>query len=266
MNLGLENRVVLVTGGSRGIGKEIVERLVDEGASVAFCARQSSALKELESKIIKSGKNCLAIEADIYTTNGVKIIVEKTIEHYGKLDVLVHNAGGTLARGSFCDISDEDWIDTYNRNVITLVRLVKTAQIFLEESNQARIISISSTTAVEPGSHDPHYSAAKAALLNLVKHLSNSLATKGILINSISPGPVLTESLTDFIHELSNKSSESELDFTKTYIEMMKSRIPLGRLAKGTEIADLVLFLASSKSGWITGSNFRIDGGKTRGI
>lgn len=266
MNLELENRVVLVTGGSRGIGKAIVERLVDEGALVAFCARQSPDLKKLVSKIIKSGKDCLAIEADICTTKGVKLVVEKTIDHYGKLDVLVHNAGGTLARGNFYDISDEDWMDTYNRNVITLVRLIKTVQVYLEESTQARVISISSTTAIEPGSHDPHYSATKAALLNLVKHLSNTLASKGILVNSISPGPVHTESLANFIHELSHKSSKPNLEFKKTYIEMMKSRIPLGRLAKGSEIADLVLFLASSKSGWITGSNFRIDGGKTRGI
>jgi 3-oxoacyl-[acyl-carrier protein] reductase len=266
MKLDLENRVVLVTGGSRGIGKDIVERLVEEGALVAFCARQSHPLKELATKIIKSGKDCLAIEADVFTPNGIKLIVEKTINHYGKLDVLVHNAGGTLARGSFSDISDEDWMDTYNRNVITLVRLIKTVQDFLEKSNQARVISISSTTAIEPGSHDPHYSAAKAALLNLVKHLSNSLASKGILVNSISPGPVLTDSLTNFIDELSINSSIPNLDFKKTHIKIMESRIPLSRLAKGIEIADLVLFLASSRSQWITGSNFRIDGGKTRGI
>ncbi len=264
MNLNLENRVVLVTGGSKGIGKTIVERFADEGALVSFCARGKHPLNELAKKIRNSGKDCLPIEADTSTNEGIKLIVKKTIDYFGKIDVVIHNAGGTLVRGVFRDISDEDWMDTYIRNVLTLVRLIKSSQEFLENSDQARIISISSTTATEPGSHDPHYSAAKAALLNLVKHLSNSVASKGILVNSISPGPVYTESLTTFLDEISSKSTN--LDFKKSYIESMESRIPLGKLGQGIEIADLVLFLASSRSSWITGSNFRIDGGKSRGI
>lgn len=266
MKLDLENRVVLVTGGSKGIGRAIAEELLEEGASVSICARNLQPLKELSKKANSLKKNYLLLELDIHTKAGAKLFIQKSIEKFGSFDVLAHNAAGASGRGKFLEISEQDWENTFSNNVITLVRLIKLSYKLLSNSDQARIIAIASNTATEPGSHDPHYSASKSALLNLAKHLSNELAPKGIIVNSISPGPVETDSLIKFVEELSKKSTIEKQEFKDSYLKMMQSRRPLGRIGLSEEVAALVLFLASSRASWITGSNFRIDGGKNRGF
>lgn len=266
MKLQLENRVVLVTGGSKGIGRAIVEGLLEEGACVSVCARNLQPLEGLPINAKSLRSDTLLLELDVHTKEGAETFVQKSLEKFGRIDVVVHNAGGASGRGKFLDVNEQDWQKTFSNNVITLIRLIKLSYNFLTMSDQARVIAIASTTATEPGSHDPHYSASKAALLNLVKHLSSELAPNRILVNSISPGPVETDSLVKFIEKLGYEDNLSEKEFKNSYLKEMESRIPLGRIGLSEEIAALVLFLASSRSSWVTGSNFRIDGGKNRGF
>lgn len=266
MDLGLLRRVVLVTGASRGIGAATAECLAREGADLAICARGADPLNSLALRLRDSGINCLPIAADVFTDQGARMCVDQTISHYGKLDVVIHNAGGAIGRGLFSELSDEEWMTTYNANVLSLVRLVRHSRKYLSESDQARIICISSTTAGEPGSHDPHYSSSKAALLNLAKHLSNALASEGILVNTVSPGPVRTHAWESFLDQIADGESGPNEEFRRTIESEMASRIPLGCIGESAQVADLVAFLASSRANWITGSVFRIDGGKTKWI
>jgi 3-oxoacyl-[acyl-carrier protein] reductase len=266
MDLGLERRVVLITGASKGIGEATAERLALEGADLAICARGEEPLNALALRLTDSGSNCLPIVADVSTEAGVRTCVDMTIGHFGRLDVVIHNAGGASGRGLLSELSDDDWLATYNTNVMALVRLVRHSQKYLSESNQARIVCISSTTAGEPGSHDPHYSGAKAALLNLAKHLSNTLAADGILVNTVSPGPVRTDAWESFVHGLIDSDVRLADVDRRAFESEMASRIPLGCIGESWQVADLVAFLSSSRSAWITGSVFRVDGGKARGI
>jgi 3-oxoacyl-[acyl-carrier protein] reductase len=266
MDLGLRQRVVLITGASKGIGEAAAVRLALEGADLAICARGKGALGALALRLTESGSNCLPIIADVSTEEGVRTCVDRTIAHFGRLDVVVHNAGGATGRGLLSELSDDDWLATYNTNVMALVRLVRHARKFLSESDQARIVCVSSTTAAEPGSHDPHYSGAKAALLNLAKHLSNTLASDGILVNTVAPGPVRTHAWERFVDGLADGDGAPADDARRRFEDEMTSRIPLGSIGESRQVADVVAFLASASSAWITGSVFRVDGGKTRGI
>jgi len=266
MDLNLKDRVVLVTGASKGIGKAVVERLVIEGARIAVCARGEVALTSLSAGITDLAGEVLPIVADISTENGVRTCVQETINHFGGLDVLIHNAGGAVGHGLFSEITDVDWLLTFDINVMALVRLTRLSRMYLAQSNQARIVTIASTTASEPGSHDPHYSSAKAALLNLSKHLSNELASDGILVNAVSPGPIRSDGLELFIESLSDGNKLAAGEARLKFETELQSRIPLGSIGECSQVADIVAFLASSRSAWITGSVFRIDGGKSRGI
>jgi 3-oxoacyl-[acyl-carrier protein] reductase len=266
MDLGLRNRVVLVTGASRGIGEAIAERLTSEGAKVVISARGRGPLFDLAGRLAQTGAEVLPVVADTSTESGIRDCVDSTITHFGRLDTVVHNAGGAIGRGAIETLNDDHWLDTYEANVMSLVRLVRYAREHLARSDLARIISIASTTASEPGSHDPHYSSAKAALISLGKHLSNALAPDGILVNTVAPGPIRTNSWERFVDGLADIEDPESRDAGKVFESEMASRIPLGRIGESGDVADIVAFLASSRAAWITGSLFRVDGGKSRGV
>ena len=264
MHLELEGRVVLVTGASRGIGAAVVERFLGEGARVAMCARNQDSLDGALRRFQGSTHSPYAIVADVATEDGVEQCVNRTVSHFGGLDVLISNAGGAVGRGTFNELTDVDWTETYAANVLSLVRLVRHSRVYLAQSDQARIVVVSSATATEPGFHDPHYSSAKAALNNVAKHLASVLSSDGISINVVSPGPVRSDGWTTHVSQLAvSRSSGSAIP---AFEESMAARIPLGRIGETDEVADLIAFLASRRSSWVTGANVRIDGGKNRGV
>ncbi len=266
MNVALDRRVVLVTGASRGIGAEIARRLASEGAFLALCSRNFDSLNEFANQNGLSEDNSLLIAQDLSELAGIDTCAQLVLERFGRIDALVNNVGGATGRGAFLDVSDSDWLKTFETNVLSLVRFAKIFKPYLSLSEYGRIVTISSTTAQEPGQYDPHYSSAKAALNNLSKHLANVFASDGITVNVISPGPIHTEGLIEFLSALDSKDNSGGLKKSEKYIDAMKSRIPLGELGSTGDIAGLVSFLLSKDAGWITGSNFRVDGGKNRSI
>jgi len=266
MDGALAGRVILVTGASRGIGAEIARRLASEGAFLALCSRNLDGLNLFASQNGFTEENSFLIAQDLSESTGIDSCAQLVLERFGRIDALVNNVGGATGRGAFLDVSDSDWLKTFETNVLSLVRLAKAFKPHLSRSEYGRIVTISSTTAQEPGQFDPHYSSAKAAVNNLSKHLASIFASDGITVNVISPGPIHTEGLIEFLTGIDAKSSNDGVKESEKFHSNMKSRIPLGNLGSPTDVASLVSFLLSKDASWITGSNFRIDGGKNRGI
>lgn len=262
MNLQLQGRVALVTGGSRGIGASIVREMVKEGSYVILCARQSDALTNLEAEIRASGGNCSAVPVDVFDKAAVIAAVDSAARVAEGIDILVNNVGGAIKFGSFEDLSDDDWIRAYEFNVLSLVRFTRACLPYLRRSSLRRIINISSISALQPGHYNPHYTATKAAVVNIGKYLANILAKEAILVNTICSGPVNSESWNESIKQTALTRGILESDARSMVEQAEAAKIPLGRIGAAENIAPVVAFLASPISNWTTGSCFHINGGK----
>ena len=166
----------------------------------------------------------------------------------------------------FWGLDDADWLESYNLNVMGAVRFTRLAVPLLRESKTPRIINVTSISALQPGTYNPHYAAAKAALLNLSKYLSNILVEDGILVNSVCPGPVYSDSWDRNVERLAEERGISVDDSRAAIDREEAAKIPLKRIGEGRDVAGLVVFLASDEASWITGSCFHVDGGKYRSI
>jgi 3-oxoacyl-[acyl-carrier protein] reductase len=237
----LQGKVAIVFGGSRGIGAAVARRLAREGADVALTyvsAPEKAA--EIVAAIETGGRKGLAIKADSADPAAVQAAVAQAIEMFGRLDVVVVNAG-ILLLGSVETVSLEDLNRMLNINVRGVFVAIQAAAPHLPEGG--RVITIGSNTAVRtgfPGSSV--YSMTKAAVATMVKGIAIDLAPRGITVNNVQPGP-------------------TETDMTAAHIDRVKPLIPLGRVGQPREIAGLVAYLASEESGYMTGSSLTIDGG-----
>lgn len=240
----LENKIALVTGGSRGIGAAIVKRLATEGADVAFTyvsakAEADALVKEIEN----TGRRALAIQANAADADAVAASVTATATHFGKIDILVNNAGIGIM-GQLDAFSVEDFDKTFNINVRATFVAIKEAVKYMAAGS--RIINIGSTNATRmPFEGGGVYAASKAAIQGLTMGLSRDLGPQGITINNIQPGPVNTDM---------NPQNGPFSDF-------LKSQMDLDRYAQPEEIAAFTAYLAGPDAGYITGASLNIDGG-----
>ncbi|MEN9633882.1 MAG: hypothetical protein RL077_2286 [Verrucomicrobiota bacterium] len=262
MDLELKGRVALVTGGSKGIGAGIVRALAREGVRVVFCARPSSAMSSLEAEVRATGAECHGLPVDVFDGAAVAALVAAAARQYGGLDILVNNVGGPLRFAGFEELTDEDWMRAYEFNVLSVVRFARAALPHLRQSSLRRIINISSITALQPGMYCPHYSATKAAAVNLGKHLANILAKESILVNTVCPGPVHSEAWNQNVQRLVGQRGATFEETWQTVEREEAGKVPLGTVGEDAEIAAAVAFLASPRSSWTTGSCFHVNGGK----
>ena len=254
----LKNRKVIVTGAADGIGRALALAFAREGAQVAGCSRSSQRLDSLEKEI--EGTNHIFYSADLSKAEGVRAFFDKVQETSDGIDVLVNNVGAVLKLGGFFDVTDEDWENSFQLNLMSAVRLCRLSIPVLRESSCPRIINISSIAASHPQEIFPHYSAMKAGLSNLTVSLAQTLAGDGICVNSISPGPVWSRSW----EQEAQESSQSFEQAKKDIMEQTGNSIPLKRMGMPEDLTGLTLFLASEQSSWITATNFTVDGGLTR--
>lgn len=262
MQLDMHGRVALVTGGSKGIGRAIAQALAAEGVAVAVVARGESAITETCASISAAGGEALGVLADVTAEAEAVNAVNSVLERYGRLDILVNNAGGIAKFGALKELSSEDWIAAFRLNVLGCVNFVTAAETALLDSPAARIITVSSISGMQPGFYNPHYTTSKAATINLSKHLANVYANKGILVNVVCPGPVHSDAWMQNVAQLADKTGVAVDEAYLTMEQLEAQKIPLGRVGEGADIADLVVFLASDKARWITGSCFHVSGGK----
>ncbi len=261
MDLNLQGRKVLITGAGDGIGRALALEFAKMGAHVAGCARSQDRLTSLSREI--EGNGHVFCPTDLTRPEEILNFHDNVIETFGGLDVLVNNAGSILKLGGFFDVTDQDWQDSFNINLMPAVRLCRLFVPALKHSGAPRIINISSIAGSRPGDIFPHYSAMKAALSNFTVSLAQTLAPEKILVNSVSPGPVWTRSWEQEA-ALASENSEKNLSDVKEEIKTGTAKnVLLKRMGMPEDLSGIVLFLSSDRSSWITGSNFTVDGGVT---
>ena len=262
MDLGLSGRVAMVTGGSQGIGREIALLLAAEGADIAICARRAERLEKVADEITALGGKVLAVPADVATAEGPAAVVAATVDAFGRVDVLVNNAGKGHSK-PMSDLEDDDWLDSFELNLMSAVRFARCCVPQMQERSWGRIINISSRVGREPDPYFAPYAASKAALINFSKNLANDYSADGVLTNCVVPGLIRGEGTDD----AARRSAEATgMSVEEVYAATLRKRpIPAGRIGEPADVAGLVAFLASEQASWITGACFTIDGGIVRG-
>lgn len=252
MNHSLKEMVALVTGGTKGIGKAIADRLSNSGIQVVITARKAPAENE---------KGQYFIQADLAEPESAKIIAAEILEKYGRIDIIVNNAGANLSPGGgFSTLSDEHWNNDWQTNFMSVVRINKALLPVMIEQKSGVIVNISTGAAKLPvWEMTMSYSSAKAALNAYSKALANEVAAHGIRVNVVSPGLVETPLMLEFIQNMAQSSSVTPQEAYQSVME--KLNVPMGRMAEPDEVASLVAYLVSPEAKYITGVNYSVDGG-----
>lgn len=262
MDLNLNGKVAVVTGGSLGIGRAVTEALAREGVRVAIVARSQGALEEAAREISEAtGVEILAAPADVSKTDQVQAMMDRVAQHFGRIDILVNGAAhpGGLVRSEIENADPEGLLEDINIKVVGYMRCAKAAAAHMKKNGFGRIINIGGLT----GRGSKQLSGMRnVAICHLTKTLSDQLGPSGITVNVIHPGVVETP----HIHELYAKEARLQ-GLTPEQVEANYAKVtPIRRVLQPHEIADTVLFLASERAGAITGESIAVDGGITRGI
>ena len=259
MDLHLTDKVAVVTGASKGIGLAVVSALVAEGAQVVAGARTVTG--ELAA-LVETGR-VLAVTVDLSTADGPAELVA-CAGHFGGLDIVVNNVGAVTPRTSgFLAISDAEWLATINFSFMAALRTTRAAIPALIERGGGTVVTVGSVNAFLPDPGVIDYSAAKAAVWNLSKALSKEFGPQGIRFNTISPGPVATDLWLGEHGVAATIAKATGVDFETAKATVIASQggFSTGRFTESSEVADLVLLLASDRAGNVTGADFLIDGG-----
>jgi NAD(P)-dependent dehydrogenase (short-subunit alcohol dehydrogenase family) len=267
MQLQLTGRVAVVTGASKGIGLAVTRTLLTEGARVAAVSRTlTPELKGLDGEL-------LHVPADLMDPDAPARAIDSAAATFGGLDVLVNNAGGpppgvTLPRSSFLEAGDADWQAVFELNLFAAVRAARAAIPHLLERGGGAIVNVSSGNARQPSPINVDYGAAKAALNNLTKALSEEFGPRGIRVNTVSPGPVRTAWWTDRggVADLLAEQAGTDRETAMSQVAPEAMNLTTGRLADPQEVADVVALLASPRSANTTGSEFAVDSGFLKAV
>ena len=242
----LENQIVLVTGGSRGIGKAAALACAREGAHIIInYAGNVKAAEETVKEISDLGQKCLAVQADISKLADVERLIEEATAEFGKIDILVNNAGITRD-GLLMRMKEEDWDAVIETNLKGIFLCTKAVIRGMMKQRSGRIINMTSVVGVMGNAGQANYAAAKAGVIGFTKSTAKELASRGITVNAIAPG---------FIH------SDMTSVLPENVKEEMVKAIPIGRMGEADEVADTVIFLASNSARYITGQVIHVDGG-----
>ncbi|SEW40778.1 SDR family oxidoreductase [Chitinophaga arvensicola] len=249
----LSGKIALVTGGTKGTGKSIAQRLLNAGATVIITARNAPE---------QANSHLHFIAADLSQSAGTQEVVSKVLEQFGRLDILVNNMGGSKTPGGgFAVLNDEDWESTFQTNLLAPVRLDRGFLPQMLARGNGVIIHIASIQARLPlFDATLPYAAAKAALVNYSKSLSNEVSPKGVRVLTVSPGWIQTDGATGMMKEIAARTGIAIEDAIQQVMESLGG-IPYGRPAQPEEVAELVGFLVSPRANYLTGTTFVIDGG-----
>jgi len=269
MDLGLAGRACVVTGASRGIGRETARLLCAEGASVLLVGRAEGRLAAARDEAAAAGEGpggrAETLALDVTEADAGGQMLAAAGERFGSLDVLVNNAGAARWR-DLDDVPDEDWYAQYELNVMAPLRAMRAAAPPMAERGWGRIVNVCSTAGKRPSAAMPEYSVAKAAELSLSRLFADRYAARGVLVNAICPGPVEAElwmepgGLLDQSQEMAGAESREEA------LATAGSKRPIGRLAEVGEIAAAIVFLCSERASYVSGAAWSVDGGTVQVI
>lgn len=256
MHLGLKNKRAIVMAASRGLGFASAVGLAREGCDLVICSRDQARIDAAAVRIREeTGARVHALAADVKDADEAQRLVDAAVQHYGGLEIVVHNAGGPPA-GEFRQMTDAQWQQAYEQNLLSLVRIVNAAAPEMKKAGYGRVLTIASSSIKQPIPNLVLSNALRAGVWGLAKTLSRELAADKILVNVIAPGRVQTERIDELDRANAARSGQPLEDVQR---QSMAS-IPLGRLGHPEELANLVVFLASEAASYISGQAIMVDG------
>jgi 3-oxoacyl-[acyl-carrier protein] reductase len=256
MEFGLKGKRAIVMAASRGLGFASALGLAREGCKLIVCSRDQARIEAASAAITKeTGADVKALVADVSSASEAKRLVDAAVAAYGGLEIVVHNAGGPPA-GETLQMTEEQWQKAFEQNLLSFTRIVGAAVPEMKKAGYGRVVTIASSSIKQPIPNLALSNALRAGVWGIAKTLSRELAPQGILVNVIAPGRIDTERIAELDQANAQKSGKSVEDVRKTSI----AGIPLGRLGRPEELANLVVFLASEAGSYITGQAITVDG------
>lgn len=249
----LENKVSVITGASKGIGKSIAKKFAFEGSKVSICSRTSSKKEGLKvvDEIVKNGGEAIYSSVDVSKYNEVEKLIQKTIDEWGKIDILVNNAGIGMLK-SIEDTSSNEWKNIMENNLESVFNCTKSVIPHMRENGGGSIINLASVASYVGFADDAAYCASKGGVLMLTRQTALDYSKENIRVNSICPGFIETPELIHYLSQTENPKLERQkvIDYH-----------PIGRIGTTEEVANVALFLASDESSFVTGADIAVDGG-----
>ena len=262
MDLGLKDKVAIVGGASKGLGRASAQVLAEEGAKVTICSRTSTDLEQAAKEIREStGAEVLTYAADLDELSSITGLINATVSEFGALDILVNNSGGPpLARSA--DATEEQWETAVQRSLIFFGRMCRESLPHLKESGSGRIINILASTVYNPIPNLALSGATRMGVVAYAKSLADEVGRDGILVNNVCPGSILSDRMLSNVTSRANELGISVEDA----LALRAEDTAVGRVGEPVELANLVAFLASDKSTYITGTTILVDGGLVRSV
>jgi 3-oxoacyl-[acyl-carrier protein] reductase len=252
----LKDRVAIVTGGAKGIGRSICLKFAEEGCDVVVNAMHIEGARKVAKEVEALGRKAIAIAADVADIAQVKDMVAQTIKKFGKVDILVNNAGGVSSAGGgpIETTTEKDWDRIVNINLKGQFLCCQAVVPYMKKQKYGKIVNVSSMGAIHPPAPLVHYHSAKGGVLGLTYNLAFELATCNITVNALLPGPIVTEFFNNMLDTMTEKEG-------KAFFKMLDNKTPMRRMGKPEEIAGVALFLASDLSSYVTGEAICAGGG-----
>jgi 3-oxoacyl-[acyl-carrier protein] reductase len=262
MNTGLKGKIAIVCAASEGLGCAAASALAAEGCTLSICSRRKAAIEQAAAEIAREHSvDVLPVVADLRRGEDISRFVSRTVETYGGLDILVTNVGGPKP-GLFDTLSDDDWYEAVDLLLMSVVRLSREAIPHMRTRGGGRIVHITSIATKQPVSGLMLSNAVRAAVMGFSKTLSRELAAHNITVNCVAPGYTRTARIV----RLNEAAAEREGQPLSAIEQRLVSNIPMGRLGEPRELADLITYLASDRSGYLTGTVIQVDGGAISGL
>lgn len=263
MDLGIANRVYIVTGGSAGIGKATAEILVQEGASVVLSARGADRLDSVVEQLTAAGGTVVGVPTDVSDPASSEALKAAALSSFGRIDGVISAAG--MSNGEHLrDFSDESWANTYQVNTLSAVRLAMLCAPVMKDAGWGRIVTIGSTAGRTADPRFASYAAAKAALMSATRAISRSYSKYNVLANCVLPGLTKSESVLQGYESAAAHTGKTVDEIEQRMMEL--EPISMGRTGTPAEVARMVVFLASAATTWTTGVNVQVDGGTIRDL
>ncbi len=261
MNLGLEGRIALVAASSRGLGRAIADELGAEGCALVLCARSPGPLAEAQAALQAAGVQVVTAAADLSTAAGVDTVVDTALSAFGRVDVLVTNAGGPPS-GPFEEHDPEAWRAAVALTLESVLNLTRRVLPGMKERRWGRIVNVTSIAVKQPVDGLILSNTVRAAVTGFARSLANEVAPFGITVNNLMPGYTRTERLTDLAAQIAKRTGASPSEAFAGW----ESQVPMGRVGEPREFAALAAFLASERASYITAQSIAVDGGWIRSL